>query len=438
MSDTNELRKEFAAKQNKVATLFKDAEERGGDWSKVEGLDGDEEQRFEQLRTMSAELDDLRGKITEAEKRSQEFSAIREAVMTGMPAPLEIPAPTKPQTRAALPDALGGVATPAQLETRSLGMQFASHVAQNGELLPMQTRMEMRALFGRGILSTAPAGMTPESTRTGDLVELPWEPQSDHLEIIPQIPHSQSSYVYMEQTARTANAAFVDEAATFPDATITYTERSVPVLKLGTSITVTDESLMYNQGIQTSIDMDLTQELRERIANLVINAPAASSRWTGLLGYTNGSDRAAPASGQIGLIAKRDSQSEIVAILEAANLCFTHTGIVADAAIVHPSDWFKIRTTRGADGSFQMGDPNSAVQMMPFGLPMRVSTSVPEGTAIVGAFQRHARIADGQRTEVLMVRTHADDFLEGKQTIRASVHMAFWLRQPNAFWEVTL
>ena len=111
---------------------------------------------------------------------------------------------------------------------------------------------------------TRAAGWAPESIREAGYVPAASAPIMV-ADIIPVVTTGQAAVKYMEQTTRTNNAAERAEAATYGEAAIVLTERSVTVESIGVWIPVTDEQIEDEAEAESLINLDLPLMLRQRV-----------------------------------------------------------------------------------------------------------------------------------------------------------------------------
>ena len=427
MSSTD-LRDRFSALQAETTGWFDAAKAADGNWLDVDGLDGDEQARYDQVEQRGRELDDLRIQIVEMEKREAEWHEIERRAALALPEP--------PRSRSPIP-ATPDMSRSQHLQTRPEIRGLASDMLSNEAFLShriYRRPMELRALFGTGRITGVGPGYPPESVRTGEVADMALGPQ-DPLDMIPQIPTTQEVIVYMEETTQTRAATRVLEAGTYPEAAFAFTERRVPVSKIGAFLPVTDESMNSPEFTASEIEMRLANAVRRNAVNLMVTGTVVTNHWTGLAGYTRGSDRAQPGTGEIGLV-NRGSDGYVDAILSAITRVRVYGDAMADGLLVNPLDWERIRSERTADGMYVLGSPQTYRGANPWGLSVMESVDVPEGTAYVGAWSTWARIHDRQELEVKMTDSHASEFTSGRVTLRADVRFAFYLLRPSSFFGI--
>ncbi|WP_299837504.1 phage major capsid protein [uncultured Jannaschia sp.] len=107
------------------------------------------------------------------------------------------------------------------------------------------------------------------------------------------------------------------------------------------------------------------------------------------------------------------------------------TDFIPDGIVLHPSDWMRMRLLKDADGQYILGNPQSAVTPMLFGLPVVPTQAMQVGKFLVGSFVSAATLYDRwePRVEVGYVN---DDFTRNLVTVLAEERIALAVKQPLA------
>jgi HK97 family phage major capsid protein len=274
----------------------------------------------------------------------------------------------------------------------------------------------------KAIVSTT-AGFAPDSPRTADVVPLATRP-IQILDLIPIDPVSVPTVKWMEKTTFTISAAEIAEAATYPESTYVWTERTAPVQKIADSIPVTDEQIDDVDQMQSLLDADLRFGVRQKLDAQVIVGTGTPPQIRGILNYAGIQTQAKGADPAFDAIFKAITKVRVTGRAEP------------DAVAIHSTDWQTVRLTRTADGLYIMGNPDSPGSMRLFGLPVAINEVLTAGTALVGDFGRYARLKERKGIEVQVGFT-GTQFTEGKKTLRADVRVAMVVRRAAAFCTVT-
>ena len=272
-------------------------------------------------------------------------------------------------------------------------------------------------------LVTTSAGLAPDSPRTADVVPLATRP-IQILDLIPIDPVSVSNVKWMEKTTYTISAAEIAEAATYPESTYVWTERSAPVQKIADSIPVTDEQIDDVDQMASLLDADLRFGVRQKLDSQVINGTGTAPQIRGILNYAGIQTQARATDPHFDAIFKAITKVRVTGRAEP------------DAVAIHSTDFQTIRLTRTADGIYIMGNPDSPGSMRLFGLPVAINEVLTAGTALVGDYSRYARLKERKGIEVQVGYT-GTQFTEGKKTLRADVRVAMVVRRAAAFCTVT-
>lgn len=107
------------------------------------------------------------------------------------------------------------------------------------------------------------------------------------------------------------------------------------------------------------------------------------------------------------------------------------------AVIFHPNDWQDVRLLRTSDGIYIWGNPSEAGPERIWGLQVVQSDAQTENTAVVGDFTNYSLLAVRRGIDVQVTNSHASDFINGKQAIRADLRTALVFTRPAAFATVT-
>lgn len=279
-------------------------------------------------------------------------------------------------------------------------------------------------------------GWPPQAVRSGRVVDFALRP-IQVLDLIPQIPTSQTAYVYMRETTATQNAAERNEAAAYAEDAYELTQISDTVRSIGTSLPVTDEQLEDIEGVRAYIDGRLLSSVRRRVDRQVISGDSAAPNLTGILNVAG-----------IGSVAYDDDGGATVqpallinAIAEAIKETRVAGRAAPDAILLHPDSISLIRQLRdGTTGQWLFQHPSQPGPMTLWGLPIAeneelVAAPSVNAQALVGAFREFSQLSikRGALVEVGFVGTQ---FTSGTKTIRAGMRAAFSVFRALAFTQV--
>lgn len=172
------------------------------------------------------------------------------------------------------------------------------------------------------------------------------------------------------------------------------------------------------------------------VEDQLINGTGTGADLTGLLAA--GIDTATYAQGA-------DAQAQAEAIFSAAMTIEGATGLAADAVVMNPADYAAIRLSKDGNdqyfggGYFQNSYGNAGdVRLVPdlWGLSVALTTAVPAGTYLVGAFRAGAAIVGKGGTRV-EVGYDGADFSHDRVTVRIEERLALEVYVPEAFVAIT-
>jgi HK97 family phage major capsid protein len=102
--------------------------------------------------------------------------------------------------------------------------------------------------------------------------------------------------------------------------------------------------------------------------------------------------------------------------------------------VLNTNDWWTIRLTKDSFGRYILGDPQINVRPNLFGLDVVYTTSIAQGTFLVGNGNQVAvEIRDRMEMQVEISTENADYFVRNLVAIRAEKRMALLTKRPNSF-----
>ena len=267
------------------------------------------------------------------------------------------------------------------------------------------------------------AGWAPESLRTGRVV-LDEQREIEVTDVLPVFPTTQAAIVYMEETTFTNAGAERAESAAYAESALAFTERSQTVRSVGTSIPVSDEQLADVVGVRAYLDGRLGFMVRQRLDSQILVGDGIAPNLLGTLNVSGINTQALGADSRPDAIYKGIRASRVTGRSQP------------NVVIIHPNDWEPIRLLKTTDGIYIWGSPSESGPLRIWGLPVIETTAVTEGTGITGDYARFSGLHVRQGLEVLTGFVN-DDFLDGRQTIRAGLRVAVVHYRPSAFTQIT-
>jgi HK97 family phage major capsid protein len=102
--------------------------------------------------------------------------------------------------------------------------------------------------------------------------------------------------------------------------------------------------------------------------------------------------------------------------------------------ILHTQDYWKLRLTKDSLGRYLLGDPQTMVRPNIFGLDLVYTTSIPQGTFLVGSGNQAAcEIKDRMETVVEISLENSDYFVRNLVAIRGERRLCLLTKRPNSF-----
>lgn len=406
--ELKEVEGKLQDRQGKLAKIFEEAGD-NYDMSKVkcEGEGLSSVQVVEKINAYQKELDEL------GEKREKLQNALKSAEYL------------KNEPTKTIPHPEGGEPEKERKEYKSIGQRMVEHEVFKGWQARKSGVFEIKD-YGLAELKTlfeTTAGWAPESTRSGKVVEAVTRP-IQVTDLIPSGQTGQAAYVYMEETTRTHGAQETSEGGTYKESTFELTQRSKSVVKITDSVPVTDEQLEDVAGVQSYLDNRLRFGIMQRLDNQILNGDGNAPNLDGIL---NNSDLQTQAKGT-------DPVPD--AIYKAMTKIRVTGRAMPSGIIMHPNDWQAVRLLRTADGIYIWGNPSEPGPDRMWGLPVSQADSLSENTGLVGDFANYSQLFE-RRGIILEMGFTGTQFVEGKQTMRASMRVVLVVYRGSAFCEVT-
>ena len=102
--------------------------------------------------------------------------------------------------------------------------------------------------------------------------------------------------------------------------------------------------------------------------------------------------------------------------------------------ILHPNDWWEMRLTKDGFGRYILGDPQTNVRPSLFGLDVVYTTSIANGTFLVGSGNPTAsEIRDRMEMQVEISTEHQDFFTKNLVAVRGEKRVVLVVKRPNSY-----
>lgn len=231
---------------------------------------------------------------------------------------------------------------------------------------------------------------------------------------------------YFEETTLTNAAATVAEGAAKPEAALGFSEQTDTVRKIATWIPATSEFLDDNAGIRSYIEQRLRFMLARTEEDQLLNGNGTAPNISGILNRS-------------GIQTVGSAGTDLDAIYNAITEVRVDGQAEPTAAVIHPLSWQNLRLAKDANGQYHGAGPFSGADQVErvWGMRVRVTPMIAEGTALVGAFQPHAQLFRKGGIRVVASTEHSTYFVENKVAILAEERLALAVYRPAAFCTVT-
>jgi len=236
---------------------------------------------------------------------------------------------------------------------------------------------------------------------------------------------SQNAIAYMEETTTTNAAAETSEAGQKPESALAFTERTSNVRKIATFLPITSEVMEDAPMMEDYINTRLQQFVAYREDSQLLKGDGIAPNLRGLINTPGIQTQAKGA----------DPTPD--AVHKAITKVATGSFLTADGVVMHPNDWQDIRLLRTADGIYIWGSPAEAGPARIWGLNVTLTTTITEGTALVGAFRAAAQVFRRSDIAMSVSDSHADFFQYNKLAIRVEERLALVVFRPSGLCTVT-
>jgi HK97 family phage major capsid protein len=245
---------------------------------------------------------------------------------------------------------------------------------------------------------------------------------------------------YVTVTARTSGAGMVAEtthvtsSALKPESSLTLAVNTVNVRTIAHWIPITRRAAADAPQVVTLVNAFLRIGLEEKLEDQILNGAGTGEEFQGIIGVTGIQTQDATVGGGGNVF-----DSIALAISKVRYTAYRRP----TAIVMNPLDWFstdvllKKENTTGSQ-VYVYGDPGASFdqQQSLWGLPVVVTPSIAENTALVGDF-RQAILWQREGISMYMTDSHSDFFIRNVLVILMEMRAAFGILDPQAFVKVT-
>lgn len=399
------LNEEVAAKQSAMSKMFDGVTELSG----TKATD-----RASEIRQANEELTDLSKKRDETKELADIEKANRDAVK----------ASRQNVQRQVAPETEGPGESP--VGTKSLGQVLAGNEAYQNAI---KSGRPFRGDLGEVSFGEATKATSTTADMVGPSQRLPLVLDAQEArttaDLMLQGTTSASTIEYYEETTFTNAAAEVAEGAAKPEGAVDFTLVSESVRKIAVWIPVTDEMMADNEGFESYLRGRLGFMIKQREELQLLVGDGTPPNISGILDRSGIQTQAKGTDPALDAIFK--------AMTKVRNVGFAEP----TAVVLHPNDWQDIRLLRTADGIYIFGSPADSAPERVWGLEVRVTSNITEGTGLVGAFRPDAQIFRKGGVELAVSDSHASYFISNLLAVRAEERIALAVYRPASFASVT-
>ena len=237
---------------------------------------------------------------------------------------------------------------------------------------------------------------------------------------------------YIRESAFTNAATTVAEGASKPEATLELDQVDATVKKVAVFTRITDEMLQDFPQLSGYINTRLPLMVMITEEAQILGGDGLGSNLAGLLSTPGLQTRA------VGADANAD------ALYNALTLIRVNAKFEPDGWVVNPLDWETLRLSKDLAKQYYGGGPFTGaygqkvenVETL-WGKPVAITTAIPQGTALAGAFKIGAEVTRRMGLVIDMSNSEGDNFVKNLTTIRAESRLALQVFHPAAFCQVT-
>ncbi|KPF75033.1 hypothetical protein IP68_10445 [Blastomonas sp. AAP25] len=228
------------------------------------------------------------------------------------------------------------------------------------------------------------------------------------------------SVEYPKMTARPTAAAPVAEGALKPESAMVMELATAPIRTIAHFIPASRQVLDDAPQLQGIIDVEMLYGLAIKEEQQLLFGDGTGQNLEGMVPQATEFD-------PVLLFAEPTFIDVIAAAIHQAALSeVSPTGIV-----VHPTDWWKMRTTKDADGRYILGDPAANVPPNLFGIPVVPTQAMTVDNFLVGGFGAQT-LYDRWEARVEISSEHADFFTRNLIAVLCEERIGFAAKLPQA------
>ena len=235
------------------------------------------------------------------------------------------------------------------------------------------------------------------------------------------LPTDAGSVFVLKETGYTNNASPQVEGDPKSESTFTFSGTTKPVVTVAHYVNFSKQALDDVPGLGQFLTNSLIWGLEAKIESAVLYGDGVTSL-DGFTGNSTPLDQAllSPTLGW-----------SIPDILSAAQTQLRASGYVGTHAVMHPNDWHRLVTAKGADGQYLIGSPTVMLSLLLWGLRVILSPEIVEQTCYVFDASR-ITMRERQAVTVDVSAEHSANFTSNLLTARCEWRGALVIPQAGA------
>lgn len=189
-------------------------------------------------------------------------------------------------------------------------------------------------------------------------------------------------------------------------------------------IPATTRALMDAPQLEGLINAFLLYGLKEKSENLMVTGDGTGENFTGILNTP-------------GIQAQAYDTDMLATLRKARTKIRLNARVTPTAYLMNPLDWEKIDLSKDLQGRYYFGGPTELGNPRVWGLPVVENEAVPEGMAVVAAWN-YGVLYDRMQGTLAVSNQHADFFIRNLIAILAEIREGFGIQYTKAFCSIDL
>ncbi|MEO1270197.1 MAG: phage major capsid protein [Myxococcota bacterium] len=208
-------------------------------------------------------------------------------------------------------------------------------------------------------------------------------------------------------------------------------EKNEPIKKIATSVPLPNETMNDAPRMAAILNRKLPRKLRQSEDYQLLHGNGSTNQLTGFLN--------APGRIQYAWSSGLSTDTKADALARGGNLVYL-ADYMPNGVVLHPTDMLDIKLAKDDNGQYlyRMEIENQNGEKVIMDLVVVTTKAMPQGKALVGAFDMAASLNDREEIEVRIFDQHSDFAERGMVLARAEARMNVTIEREKAFCEVDL